>query len=110
MTSALPAASLSDQVPSVPSRVNCGAFLPISILLMLTLHGFENGVQIQMIAEIHELLAQHTDVQPARHVDDHLHRKHRSAGMRGRIRACRKLRDVDAALREESRQSRDDAG
>src|SRR5271155_1503642 len=102
MTIALPAASLSDQVAFVPSRVNGGAFLPISVLLMLTLHRFENGVQIQMIAEIHEFLAQYPDMQTARHVDDHLYGKHRCAGMRSRIRARRKLGDVDATLREKS--------
>src|SRR5271165_2202683 len=110
MTSALPAASLSDQVPLVPWRVNCGACLPIAILLMLALYGFENGIQIQVIAKIHEFLAQHPDMQTTRHIHDHLYRKHRSAGMRSRVGARRKFGDVDAALREEPRKSRDDAG
>src|ERR1700675_4550322 len=103
MTSALPVPSLSDQVPLVPSRVNGGAFCPISSLLMLTLHRFENGIQIQMIAEIHELLAQHSDMQATRYIYDHLHGKHRSSGMRSRVGARRKFGDVDAALREEPR-------
>ena len=64
---------------------------------------FENGVQVQVIAEVHELLAQHPDVQPARHVHDHLHGEHRRAGMRGGIGARRQLGDVDAALRRRIR-------
>src|SRR6202051_4865212 len=104
MTTALPAPSLKDQLPPVPSRVNGGAFLPTSILLMggSTFYGFKNGVQVQVVAEIHELLAQHPDVQPTRHVHDHLHRKHRRAGMGGRIRASRQFGDVHPALRKES--------
>src|SRR5208283_5648936 len=73
----------------------------------LTLHGFENGIQIQVIAEIHELFTQYPDMQTAWHIHDHLHGKHRSAGMRSRVRARREFRDVDAALREESGESRD---
>src|SRR5579863_9472822 len=101
MTTAAPLASSSDQVPAVPSRLNGGAFLPISILLMalLTLHGFENGVQIQVIAEVHEFFAQYTDVQAAGDIDDHLHGEHRRAGVCGGVGARRQLGDVDAALR-----------
>src|SRR5205814_9770950 len=36
------------------------------------------------IAEFHELFAQVRHVNAARHVDDHLHREHGSAGMRDR--------------------------
>src|SRR5580698_10947605 len=112
MTTAEPLASSSDLVPAVPSRVNGGAFLPISILLMtwLTLHGFKNGIQIQVIAEVHEFFAQYADVQAAGDIHDHLHGEHRGAGVRGGIRARRQLGDVDAALRKESREPGDDPG
>src|ERR1700734_4359666 len=112
MITAEPLASSSDQVPAVPSRVNGGAFLPISILLMtwLTLHGFKDGIQIQVIAEVHEFFPQYTDVQAAGDIHDHLHREHRSAGVRGGVRARRQLRDVDSALGKESGEAGDDPG
>src|SRR5580704_17343597 len=112
MTTAVPLPSSSDQLPAVPSRVKDGAFLPISILLMslLTLHGFKNGIQIQVIAEVHEFFPQYTDVQTAGDIHDHLHREHRSAGVRGGVRARRQLRDVDAALGKESGEAGDDPG
>src|SRR5258707_12811237 len=112
MTPAPPLPSSSDQVPPVPSSVKDGAFLPISILLMalLALHGFKNGVQIQVIAEIHEFFTQYPDMQAAWNIDDHLHGKHWSARMGGCVRASRQLGDVDAALREESGEPRDDPG
>src|SRR6202020_2464595 len=112
MTTAAPLPSSSDQVPPVPSRVNGGAFLPISILLMawLTLHRFKDRIQIQVIAEVHEFFPQYADVQTAGDIHDHLHREHRSAGVGGGVRARRQLRDVDAALRKESGEPGDDPG
>src|SRR5271163_1636873 len=112
MTTAPPVASLKDQRPPVPSKVNGGAFLPTSRVVMLgsTFYGFENSVQVQVIAEIHELLAQHPDVQPARHIHYHLHREHRRAGMRRRLRTRRQFGDIHPALRKESGKARDDAG
>src|SRR6202789_3679233 len=100
MTSAAPLPSSSDQVPPVPSRVNDGAFLPISILLMalLTLHGFKDGIQIQVITEVHEFFAQYADVQTAGDIHDHLHGEHRRAGVGSGVRARRQLGNVDAAL------------
>src|ERR1700688_106118 len=111
MTTGLPAPSLNDQLPLVPSRLNGGAFLPTSMVFIVgsTFYGFENGVQVEVIAEIHELLAQHADVQPARDVHDHLHREHRRTGMRSGVRAGRQFRNVHAALRKESGKTRDDA-
>ena len=53
--------------------------------------------RFKRIAELHELLAQVRDVDAARHVDDHLHREHRRAGVGGRIAARGHFRDVDAA-------------
>src|SRR5271168_891832 len=76
----------------------------------LTLYWFENGIQIQVIAKIHELFAQYANMQATRHVHDHLNGKHRSAGMRSRIGARRKFGDVDAALREKSGESGHYAG
>src|SRR4029077_2112336 len=70
---------------------------------------FENGVEVERIAEFHELLAQMRDVNAAWHVDDHLHREHGRAGMRGGVAAGRDLGDVDPARGEETRQPGDDA-
>src|SRR5579863_8877764 len=111
MTTGPPAPSLNDQLPLVPSRVNGGAFLPISMVFIVgsAFYGFENGIQVEVVAEIHELLAQHADVQPARHVHDHLYREHQRTGMRSGVRAGRQFRDVHAALRKESGETRDDA-
>jgi hypothetical protein len=41
--------------------------------IRLGLHGFEDGVEIELIAQVHELLAQRRDVNLARDVDDHLY-------------------------------------
>src|SRR5262249_49199247 len=70
---------------------------------------FEYGIEVERIAELHELLAQMRDVDAARHVDDHLHREHRRAGVRRRVAARRDLGDVDAARRAEPGEPRDDA-
>src|ERR1700733_9067464 len=105
----MPSARPSAQAPSVPSKLKAGAFFPTSILLMLLrlaegsiLHRLEYGVQVQMIAEVHELLAQHADVQAARHVDDELHGEHGRPGVRRGIRARGELGDIDAPLREKT--------
>ena len=60
-------------------------------------HRFEDGIEVERVAELHELLAQVRDVDAARHVDDHLHGEHRRAGVRGRVAARGDFRDVDAA-------------
>src|ERR1700756_3152459 len=69
----------------------------------------EYGVEVERVAELHELLAQVCHVDAAWHVDDHLHGEHRRAGVSRGVAAGRDFRDVDAAGREKPRQSRDDA-
>ncbi len=71
--------------------------------------GFENGVEVELIAQIHEFLAQRRDVNLARDVDDHLYGKHWRAGVSGRVAARVQLGDVDAAGAEETRQVVHDA-
>src|ERR1700728_2462018 len=106
----MPCARPSAQAPSVPSKLKAGALFPTAILLMLLrspyasiLHRLGYGVQIQMIAEVHEFLAQHADVQAARHIDDQLHGEHGRAGVRRGIRARGELGDIDAPLRAKPR-------
>src|SRR6185437_16625918 len=110
MTSLLPAASFSLQVPPpVMGSEKSGTLFP-GFSLDIALSGFdrfEDRIEVERVAELHELLAQVRDVDAARYVHDHLHREHRRAGMRRRVAARRYLGDVDAAAREEARQSRD---
>src|SRR5262247_2410165 len=106
MTSLLPAASLSLQVPPpVMGSEKSGTLLPgFSLDIALSgFHRFEDRIEVERVAELHELLAQVRDVDAARHVHDHLHREHRRARVRSRIAARRHLRDVDAAAREKAR-------
>jgi hypothetical protein len=49
------------------------------------LHRFQDRVEIQLVAQIHELLAQRGDVYLGGDVHDHLHGKHRGSGVRGGI-------------------------
>ena len=41
--------------------------------IFLGLHGFENGVEVELVAQIHEFLAQRRDVNLARDVHHHLY-------------------------------------
>jgi len=59
----------------------------------------EDGVEVERIAEFHEFFPQVRHVDAARHVDDHLHREHGGAGMRGRVAAGRDFGDVIRAWR-----------
>src|SRR5580704_9149745 len=92
-------------------RENSGTLAPGLIVIISTsgFYRFEDGIEVERIAELHEFLAQVRDVDAARYVDDHLHREHRRAGMGGRIAAGGDFGDVDAARGEESGQARDDA-
>src|SRR5439155_9588312 len=65
--------------------------------LVSGLDRFEDGVEIECVAELHELLAQVRDVDATRHIDDHLHGEHGRAGVGRGVAAGRDFRDIDAA-------------
>ena len=61
--------------PEVVGSVNAGTFLPVVGIVMfvlssmrdaraLALHGLEYRIEVHVIAEVHELLAQGADVDP----------------------------------------------
>src|ERR1700735_2438305 len=92
-------------------RENSATLLPgLSVVISASgFYRFEDGIEVQRIAELHELLAQMRNMNAAPHVYDHRHREHRGARVRGRVAARGDFRDVDAARGEEPRQPRDDA-
>ena len=69
-----------------------------------------DGVDVELVAEVHELLAQSRDMDRRRDVDGHLHGEHRRAGVRRGIAARGDFADFDFASREEAAQAVHDAG
>src|SRR6056297_3022517 len=65
-------------------------------------HGFEYGVQVVLVAHLHELFAKLGDVDTLRHADVHLHGEHGRTGVGRRVAAGAEFGDVDAPAREEA--------
>jgi len=82
----------------------------LGVLMSSGFHRFENGIEVERIAELHELFAQVRNMDATRNIDDHLHREHRRARVSRGIAAGGDLRNIDTAAGEKAGQSRHDAG
>src|SRR3989344_121527 len=71
---------------------------------------FQRGVNVEFVAETHEVLAQLHDLQARRNTDGHADRKHRRAGVRRRVSPGGHFLDVYLATGEELGNVVHDAG
>src|SRR5690348_7117846 len=73
------------------------------------LHGLHDRIDVQLVAKIHEFLAQARDMDARRNVDEHLNGEHGRTRMSGRIAAGAYLADLDFSSREEAAEAVYDA-
>jgi len=70
---------------------------------------FDRGIQVEVVAEAGELVAQAADVHTGRQAHGHAEGKHRGAGVCRRVGPGAQLLDIDLAGREEVRDLMHDA-
>ncbi len=74
------------------------------------LHRIHDGIKVQVIAELEEIVAQRRDVHARRNADRDLRGKHVGTGLHGAIARAAEVLDGDVLAVEEIRQLKQDAG